>query len=135
MIIITALLVASLLLSTAIYIIETEKEVPTTGTDENNVLTEYEQSIKNTLISALANITNGGDPSVLTADLNELNAAITSHSYQAMLQMDYTPLNTLHIKMASGFHGEQMVKEFQALMSISSLTLQLLQQLPIWNIL
>ena len=37
-IIITALLVASLLLSTAIYIIETEKEVPTVGTDENNVL-------------------------------------------------------------------------------------------------
>ena len=72
-IIITALLVASLLLSTAIYVIETEKEVPTVSTDENNVFPAYQQSIRNTLISALANITNGGDTSVLTTDLNELN--------------------------------------------------------------
>ena len=92
-IIITALLVASLLLSTAIYVIETEKEVPTVGTDENTVFPAYQQSIRNTLISALANITNGGDAGVLTDDLKELNAAITSDSYQAIFQMDYTPLN------------------------------------------
>jgi len=92
-IIITALLVASLLLSTSIYIIETEKEVPTVGTDEKNILPSYKQSTINTMISALANVTNGGDPSVLTTDLNELNAAINSDSYQAMLQMDYTPLD------------------------------------------
>ena len=92
-IIITALLVASLLLSTAIYVFETEKEVPTVDTGENNVFPAYQQSTINTLISALANVTNGGDPSVLTADLNELTRAITNDSYQAMLQMDYTPLN------------------------------------------
>ena len=92
-IIITALLVASLLLSTAIYVFETEKEVPTADTSEENVFPAYQQSTTNTLISALANVTNGGDPSVLTADLNELNAAITNDSYQAMLQMNYTPLN------------------------------------------
>ena len=92
-IIITALLVALLLLSTAIYVIETEKEVPTAGTGEDNVFPAYQQSIRNTLISALANVTNGGDTGVLTDDLNELNSAITSHSYQAILQMDYTPLN------------------------------------------
>ena len=62
---------------------------------EENVFPAYQQSTKNTLISALANITNGGDTSVLTSDLNELNSAITSHSYQAMVQMDYTLLNTL----------------------------------------
>ena len=93
MIIITALLVASLLLSTAIYVIETEKAVPAVGTDEKNVLPACEQSTKNTLISALGNITNGGDTNVLTSDLNELNSAITSNSYQAILQMDYAPLN------------------------------------------
>ena len=38
--------------------------------------------------SALANVTNGGDASVLTSDLKELNSAITSHSYQAILKMD-----------------------------------------------
>jgi hypothetical protein len=92
-IIITALLVASLLLSTAIYVFETEKEVPTVGTDENTVFPAYQQSIRNTLISALANVTNGGDPSVLTDDLNGLNAAITNDSYQAILVMNYTPLN------------------------------------------
>ncbi len=93
-IIITALLVATLLLSTAIYIIETEKAVPTIGTDQTDVLTDYEQSTKNTLISALANITNGGPTSVLTFDLTELSTAITSHSYRTMVQMGFTPLNT-----------------------------------------
>jgi hypothetical protein len=92
--VITALLVALLLLSTAIYIIETEKEVPTIGTDENNAFPAYKQSTRNTLISALANVTNGGDAGVLTADLNELNSAITFHSYQAILKMDFTPQNT-----------------------------------------
>ncbi|MGD0645972.1 MAG: hypothetical protein ABSA75_13785 [Candidatus Bathyarchaeia archaeon] len=94
-IIITALLVASLLLSTAIYVIETEKEVPTANTGEENVFPAYQQSIRNTLISALANVTNGGNARVLTADLNELNAVITSDSYQAILQMDYTLLNVV----------------------------------------
>ena len=92
-IIITALLVASLLLSTAIYVFETEKDVPTADAAEENVLPAYQQSALSTLISALANVTNGGDSSVLTADLNELNAAITNDSYQAMLQMTYTPLD------------------------------------------
>ena len=92
-IIITALLVTSLLLSTAIYVIETEKEVPTADPGENNVFPAYQQSIRNTLISALANIANGGKTSVLTDDLSELTAAITNDSYQAMLQMNYTPLN------------------------------------------
>ena len=103
-IIITALLVASLLLSTAIYVFETEKEVPTADTGEENVFPAYQQSTINTLISALANVTNGGDPSVLTADLNELNAAITNDSYQAMLQMNYysakrSPLPKRHLDL------------------------------------
>ena len=90
-IIITALLIATLLLSTAIYVIETEKEVPTASTGEENVFTGYLQSARNTLISALSNVTSGGDTSVLTSDLNELNTAITSYSYQNMVQMDFTP--------------------------------------------
>lgn len=95
-IIITALLVASLLLSTAIYVFETEKEVPTADTGEENVFPAYQQSIRNTLISALADITNGSKTSVLTDDLNGLNTAITSDSYQAILQMNYTPLNAVN---------------------------------------
>ncbi len=93
-IIITALLVALLLLSTAMYVIETGKNVPTPGNDGDNFFPAYEQSIRSTLISALANISSGGNPGVLTADLNELNSAIISHSYQDIVQMAYTPLNT-----------------------------------------
>ena len=93
-IVITALMVAMVLLSTAIFVIETEKDVPTASDiDTNNVFAAYQQAAKSTVISALTNITNGGDPSILTADLNELDSLITSHSYQSILQMNFTPLN------------------------------------------
>ncbi len=90
-IVITALLVALVLLSTAIYVIETEKGVPSAAADTNNIFPAYQQATRNTLISALANITNGGNPSILTVDLNQLCSAITSHSYQALLQANFTP--------------------------------------------
>lgn len=91
-IVITGLLVALLLLSTAIFVIETEKDVPT-GSDGSNVFAAYEQSTRATMISALANVTNGGDHSILAADLNQLESALTSNSYQSILQMNYTLLN------------------------------------------
>jgi len=92
-IVITALMVALVLLSTAIFVIETEKDVPTGGSDTNNVFSAYQQAARSTLISALASITHGGNPSVLTADLNELDSLITSHSYQSIIQINFTPLN------------------------------------------
>jgi hypothetical protein len=92
-IVITALMVALVLLSTVIFVIETEKDVPSVGTYTNNVFSAYQQAVRSTLISALANVTNGGDPSVLATDLNELESAITCHSYQSILQINFTPLN------------------------------------------
>ncbi len=92
-IVITALMVALVLLSTVIFVIETEKDVPASGIDTNNVFSAYLQAIRNTLISALANITKGGNPNILTADLNKVDSAITSNSYQSILQMNFTPLN------------------------------------------
>jgi len=86
-VIITALLVALLLLSTALFVIETEKNTPLAKTTEND-FSAYKQSVVNTLISALANATNGGSPNVLATDLAELKSAITSHSYQSMLIID-----------------------------------------------
>ena len=91
--IITSLLVALLLLSTIIFVMETEKEVPTIKTGENDPFMNYQQTEKNTLISALSNITDGGNANILKSDLDALNAAITSGSYLSMLQMNYTPLN------------------------------------------
>jgi len=92
--IVSALVVALLLLSTALYVIEIEKKVPTVDASDGNVFSGYKQSARSTLISALANATDGGDTGILAADLNELKTALLSHSYQAMLTMDYNTLNS-----------------------------------------
>jgi hypothetical protein len=91
-IVITALMVALVLLTSAIFVIGTEKDVPTDLTDTTSVFSDYQQAARNTLTSALANATNGGTPSVLTTDLDELKSAITSNSYQSILQMNLTSL-------------------------------------------
>src|SRR5665647_1493552 len=88
----TALLVALLLLSTAIYVIEVEKDVPIVNASEGNVFSAYKQSTRSTLISALANATNGGNSNILGADLHELKTFIRSNSYQSMLTIDYSTL-------------------------------------------
>jgi hypothetical protein len=104
-IVITALMVALVLLSTAIFVIETEKNVPTGDNDTNNVFLAYQQAARSTLISALAKVTNRGDPSVLTADLNELDSLITSHSYESILQMNFTLLNEAQYRNGIGIWG------------------------------
>ena len=94
MIVITSLLVVLLLLSTAVFVIETGKNVPVAGNGEANAFPSYEQSTKSTLISALANVTGGGNENVLIQDLNQLNSVISSDSYQAQVNMNYTLLNS-----------------------------------------
>ena len=92
--IVSALLVALLLLSTALYVIEVGQEVPTVDASETNVFSGYQQSARSTLISALANATGGGNIAILGTDLAELKTVILSNSYQAMLTMDYSTLNS-----------------------------------------
>lgn len=92
--IVTALLVSVLLLSTALFVIETEKDVPTVDANQNNVFYTYKQSTHATLISALANATDGGNPNILSADLNELKTVILANSYEAMLSVDCNTLNS-----------------------------------------
>jgi hypothetical protein len=91
-IVVTALLVAIVLLSTAVYVVKTEKSVPSAAY-QADVYPAYEENIRNTLISALANVTGGGNPAVLTTDLSQLQSALLAHSYQDILQLDYTPLD------------------------------------------
>ncbi len=91
--VVTALLVALLLLSTAIYVIDVEKKIPKVS-GESDGFTGYEQAVRSAMISALVNVTNGGDTTVLDADLSELETVILSQSYQAMLTMDYSLQNT-----------------------------------------
>jgi len=92
--IISAMLIASIFLSTAFYVIEVGKDAPIIDAGESNVFLGYSQSVRSTMISALANVTNGGETSILAADLNELKTTILSHSYQAQLTMDFNTLNS-----------------------------------------
>ncbi len=93
-IIVTALLVSALLLSTAVSVIEVGKQVPTVDARTSDVFSAYKQSTTSTLISALANLTDGGNSNVLAVDLNALKTVILSNSYQALLTMDYNTLNS-----------------------------------------
>jgi hypothetical protein len=93
-IIVTALLVSVLFLSTALYVMEVAKEVPTANDGQSDVFSGYKQSATSTMISALANATNGGNSNILGIDLLELKTVILSNSYKAMLTMDYSTLNS-----------------------------------------
>jgi hypothetical protein len=93
-IIVTALVVSVLFLSTAIYVIEIGKEVPMVEPSQSNIFLGYKQSITNTLISALANATGESNPDILVTDIAELKTVILANSYQAVLTMDYSPLNS-----------------------------------------
>jgi len=92
-IVITALLVALVLLSTAVFVLGTEKNVPSDFADTNNAFTAYKQATRNTLISALDRVTSGGNSDVLSTDLNELGSVIASDSYQSIIQTNFIPLN------------------------------------------
>jgi hypothetical protein len=92
-IVITALLVALVLLSTAVFVIGTEKDVPSNANDPASAFPAYQQAARNTLISALAYVTDGGSPSILAADLNQLESTIAKNSYQSIIVAAFTPLN------------------------------------------
>ncbi len=92
--VITSLIVTLLLLSTTIYVIDTERNSPVYEQTSGNPFFQYRQSIENALVSALANITNGGQTSILTTNLDSLKEAIIAYSYSAIVRMDFTPLNS-----------------------------------------
>jgi hypothetical protein len=91
--IVSALLVAVLLLSTALYVIEVGKQVPTVSA-ETDVFFSYQQTTRNTLISALANVTDGGNSAILDTDIAELRTAILSNSFQTLLTLECNLLNS-----------------------------------------
>jgi hypothetical protein len=91
--VISALLVALILLSTALYVIQTEKNVPVVQIRQSG-FSAYQQSARNTVISALANTTNGGNSDILASDLSDFAFAVTAHSYQSLLNVESNPANT-----------------------------------------
>lgn len=93
-IVVTALLVAVILLSTSMFVIEIQKEVPNVQSNDGVPLDSYRNSVRSTLVSALANISGGGNTSILASDLAELKSFILAHSYESQLALDYTLLNS-----------------------------------------
>jgi hypothetical protein len=91
--IVTALIITMLLLSTALYVAETEKEVPAYESAVDADFSAYRLGVTHTVISALANISNGGETGILVADLNQFQSVVESHSYNAILKMQFVPLN------------------------------------------
>lgn len=92
-IVVTALLVAVILLSTAMYVLEIEKETPIVQSNDGVPIDSYLNSVRSTLVSALANVSGGGSANVLASDLAELKSVIVSHSYESQITMDYSLLN------------------------------------------
>lgn len=83
------MLVAVILLTTAMYVIEAQKNTPTVQSDDGVLIDNYQSSVRNTAVSALANFSSGGDSGVLDSDLAQLRSAIWAHSYGAQLSLTY----------------------------------------------
>ena len=94
MLVIASLVITLLLLSTAIYVSEIEKNAKMTEQKVNPAFSTYKLGVTHTVMSALANVSNGGSASVLAADLNKFTSVVGGHSSDAIVQMDCTPLNT-----------------------------------------
>jgi hypothetical protein len=91
--IIASLILTLVLLSTAVYVADTQKNVPVYNSGTEPSVSAYKLGATNTVISAVANISNGGSVDVLVADLNQFKSVVNSHSFSAMVKIDFTPLN------------------------------------------
>ena len=122
--VVSALLVALLLLSTALYVIEVGKEVPIADASQGNVFSNYKQSVKSAMISALSNASDGGAQNILGVDLAELKTVILSNSYQALLTMDYTVQNMggyqNGLRISRGTNGEGVSSAYASFIFASS---------------
>ena len=92
--IITSLIITMLLLSTAYYVFEIENNVTSDSTSMDYAFQATKVSTVNTVVSSLANVSNGGDPSVLVTNLGTLASAIESHSYDGDSRLLFDPLNS-----------------------------------------
>jgi hypothetical protein len=93
--IITSLIIAVLLLSTTYYVFEMKRSVmKDVTTKSNSCLKAIRLSTTNTMISALANFTNGGEREVFITDFNRLSSNIRKHYYEGECLLRFTPLNS-----------------------------------------
>jgi hypothetical protein len=99
--VVTSLVVVILLLSTVIYVLETEKDAPVYQPDSDIGTTAIEQAATHAVISALANVSNGGNPTILAADLSAFKSAVESRSLAATVNLEFSTSN--NAPYAGGF--------------------------------
>lgn len=92
--VITSLIVVMLLLSTFIYVAETVKNAPVYETVANQGFSAYRLGAIHTIISALANVSNGGATGILVTDLANYKWMVGNHSFDAMLNATFSPRST-----------------------------------------
>ncbi len=91
--IIISLIVTLLLLSTALYVAETEKNIALYKSEVEPASSTYKLGAMHTIISALSNISNGGSADILVANLNRFKSVIGNRSLNTFFKMEFTPFN------------------------------------------
>jgi hypothetical protein len=92
--IITSLVIALLLLSVVYYVFEVERKNDIhTSTSLNSYVLAIKLGSKNTVLSSLVNVSNGGENETLTANLNKLSSIIGNQSHFGKCNIIFTPLN------------------------------------------
>jgi hypothetical protein len=81
-------------MSTVYYVLETEKQTMSIQNTANSDFLATTLNTKNTLISALANVSNGGDKETLTRNLNRLATVLHTRSYDAEFDLSFVSLNS-----------------------------------------
>ena len=87
--IITSLIVVLLLLSTAIYTRDLKNRIPLYQPESSAIFSAIRVGAAHTIVSALANITNGGTHSILVQDLDEYQLALSTQLSNAIVTMNY----------------------------------------------
>jgi hypothetical protein len=115
LLIVAALAIAVLISSTAIYVYELAHESVTSETRGVGILVlALEQTTRNAVISSLANISTGGENTVLNANLNKLLQAIASSHQYGTCDLNFSSLND------SGYEAGARLSWNSSSMGISS---------------
>ena len=101
--IITSMIVVLLLVSTVVYVTESQKNAPVYHGGSDIDFRAFMQAASHTVISALANVSNGGSSDLLISNLNRLKAIATNYSYSSIVSINYSIANAA--PYSNGFYS------------------------------
>lgn len=94
LLIVAALAIALLISSTMVYVYEISEETGASDVESIGAFVlAVKQSTRNTVISSLANVSNGGQKTVLATNLNELSGVIRNTHGYGVCNLVFTTLN------------------------------------------